>query len=77
MADKDETKPAEKPKKDRTAEVRGAWCVVDDGDQVLVVESSAIKALWAAQPFRARAGFWAYGMTRADFLASLSPVVKP
>jgi frataxin-like iron-binding protein CyaY len=77
MADKDESKPAEKPAKDRAGEKRGSWVVIDDNDQVILNESSALKALWAAQPFRARAGFWQYGWTREQFLTSLQPAVKP
>jgi hypothetical protein len=75
MADKEESKPAEKPK--RVEAPRGAWVVVDDAGQVLVVESSEIKAFRAAQPFRARVVMWPFGVARESALASLPPVVKP
>lgn len=64
----------EKPKAARKTETRGAWAVVDDGGQVLVVESSEIKAFRAAQSHRARVVFWPYGASRESVVATLQPV---
>lgn len=74
-AEKDETKPV--VVKISKEAPRGAWVGVDDAGQVLVVESSEIKAFRAAQPFRARVVMWPFGKTRDEALASLPPVVKP
>jgi hypothetical protein len=74
MADKD---AAAKPAKVKNEAARGAWVVVGDDDQVVVVESSEIKAFRAAQPFRARVVMWPFGVAREAALAALPPVVKP
>jgi hypothetical protein len=58
----------EKKQTEKKDPARGSWVVLDDQDQVQVVESSALKALWAAQPLRARVVFWAFGASRADVL---------
>lgn len=70
MAEKEQ---AAKPSK-KTEAARGAWVVVDDGGQVLVVESSEIKAFRAAAEYRARVIFWQFGKTAVDVVA---PVVTP
>lgn len=72
-------KAAVKPKVEKPARVeaaRGAWAVFDDDNDVIVVESSEIKAFRAAAPFRARVAFWPFGAQQAAVVSGLVPVKR-
>lgn len=58
-------------------ESRGAWVVVDDTLQVIVIESSEIKAFRAAQPYRARIVFWGFGVDVGTVLGPLADTATP
>lgn len=66
----------EKPKKESKAQPRGSWAVLDEQSQVVVIESSALKALWAAQPLKGRVILWPYGATRDDVLKAATGQVS-
>jgi hypothetical protein len=59
---------ADEKKQGEKTSARGAWVVVDDQGDVLVVESSEVKAFRAAQPFRALVIFWPFGKPKGDVI---------